>query len=140
MKSLVIAMSLIASTAVMAKPLTTTSFQNLLPAGTYTGKNNQSACAVTVNASENAVGVTLKTKNSSDTFVLTNSSLKVSITESEVIASQSLSYPHYLNGGTQLLNVKIDSANNEAEVFITNILLDHRGNDASTYSECVIAL
>lgn len=140
MKSLVLAMSLLATTAVMAKPLATTSFQNLLPAGTYTGKNNESACVVTVNATENAVGVTLKSKNSSDTFVLTNSSLGVSINDSEIRATQSLSFPHYLNGGTKILNVKIDSINNEAEVFITNILLDHRGNDASTYSECAIAL
>ena len=140
MKSLVIAMSLIASTVVMAKPLPTTSFQNLLPVGIYTGHNNDSACVVTVNATDSAIGISLQTSNSNDTFVISNSSKSVSITNSEVRATQSLSYPHYLNGGTSILNIKVDSANNEAKVFITNILLDHRGNDASTYAECAIAL
>ncbi len=140
MKSLILAMTLIASTAAMAKPTATTAFQNVLPSGTYTGKNDVSACTVTVNITETAVGVTVKGKNVNDTFVVANSALSTSITATEVRATQSLSFPHYINGGTKILNVKLDTANNEAAVAISNILLDHRGNDASTYAECVVAL
>lgn len=135
MKSFLIAMSLIASTAVMAKPATT-AFQSVLPAGTYSGR----ACTVVVNVTDSAVGVSIQTNNSSDSFVVANSSKNVSITKTEVKATQSLSFPHYVNGGTKILNVKVNEENESIAVAITNILLDHRGNDASTYTECLINL
>ncbi|MBC7713573.1 MAG: hypothetical protein H7177_09545 [Rhizobacter sp.] len=109
--------------------------KNILPAGKYEGKSGLQKCIVTAETREDFVSAT------SEGFGLLNSANGIVINDStgEIAATQSMRAPFYLNGGTKFLNIKANDID-QVEVSISKILLDHRGNDASTYLECTVSL
>ena len=136
MKVLALALTMVISSAVSAAMPVTEAINNILPAGSYNGRN----CLVVVETKKDLLVVTVKSNSGSDSFGLLNSSKGVVINEvtGEISASQSLNFPSYLRGGTKFLNIR--SNEEEVAVSISNILLDHKGNDASTYAECSVTL
>ena len=137
MKTSMFILSLLFTVTAFAKTPATIALNNLLADGVYTGQTSGSTCEVLVSTKNSAATVTIKSLQDTETFVLLNSSLHYSVNDStgEIAATQNLKFPHYLNGGTKILNVKpIDT--NEINFSISTILLDHRGNDASSYLDC----
>lgn len=141
MKSIVMTLALVFSTATMAKIPATEAIKNILADGTYEGLDGSEKCLVEVSKSSDSVSVTIKTAESTDGFALLDSSSNYSVNEvtGQISATQSLNFPRYLQGGTKLLSVTPNDID-QVEFSITKILLDHRGNDASTYASCTIAL
>ena len=141
-KSISFIFALVFSFSLFAKVPATQAVTALIPAGVYEGKNGSAKCLVTVTTADNAVSVTIQDKNKQqDNFTLVNSSANYSVNEStgELSATQKLNFPHYVQGGSKILNIRGNDIE-QVEVFITTILLDHRGNDASTYAACNITL
>ncbi len=137
MKAFALALTIALSTAVSAAQPVTEAIKNILPAGKYDGVN----CSVLVETRADSVSVSLKTDAKSEYFTLLNSANGIIVDEAtgEISASQSLNFPRYLRGGSKFLNIKAND-NDQVAVSISNILLDHRGNDVSTYSECTVSL
>lgn len=138
MKSVLIALALTISTAAMAKIPATTALANLLPSGEYLGSNEAQACTVKIVINENSASVVIASQKSSKAYALINSSMNYSVdaTTNEISATQSLNAPFYLNGGTQILNVKPTA---DAIIFsIATIALDHKGNDFSSFAACTL--
>lgn len=137
MKLFSVIAALVFSSAVMAKTPATEAFKNLIPAGKHEGLNGTQKCFVEVDYANDAVTVSIISKGQADAFTVLNKSLSYSVNETtgEVSATMPLNFPHYLKGGTKILNVKENDLY-QVEFYISNILLDHRGNDASTYSAC----
>lgn len=142
MKSIIIiALTLVYSVASLAKIPATEAFDNILTDGDYVGTVGKKKCLVTIKTQLESVTLSINTASTNDTFVVLNSSPNYSVNEvtGEISASQNLKYPHYLQGGTKFLNVRTDGIN-QVNFSISTVLLDHRGNDASTYSTCNILL
>ncbi len=141
MKSFVLAMTLVLSASAFANTATE-AVSNLIASGTYQGKNGAEKCTVSVTTSTDSVTIAIQDKNNkSDYFSLLNSytNYNVDAVTGEISASQKLSFPRYLQGGSKILNVR-GNDKNQVEFFISQILLDHRGNDASTYAACTVSL
>lgn len=128
-------MSLVFSASVLAQVPATEAVNKLLAPGTYQGEN----CAVTVITNTDSVSVSIKTADAFMAFAILNSSsyYNVDATTGEIGASQSMRYPRYLQGGTRFLNIRPNK--NLVEFYISETLLDHRGNDISSYVECTVA-
>lgn len=142
MKLIALVMTIALSTAASASIPATEAFKNILPAGTYAGyENGSKKCSVTVDAKEDFVSVMITTSDTTEGFGLLNKALGTSVNETtgEISATQSLNAPFYLRGGTKFLNVQANDLD-QVQVSISKILLDHRGNDASTYLECTVSL
>jgi hypothetical protein len=141
MKFIFTALILAFSATSFAKIPATDALKNLISTGEYEGRNESGKCLVTVNNTLNAATISIKTNNTSKVFTLVNSSLNYSVNEatSEISATQKLNSPFYLNGGKKILNVKANDIE-QIQFSISTILLDHKGEDASTYSECTISL
>lgn len=141
MKSIIIALTLVFSTVAMAKIPATEAFNNILPAGEYVGSNGSQKCLVQIKTTADSVTVVINATDSHDGFALLNSSSSYSVNEvtGQIAATQNLSFPRYLKGGTKILNVSVNESS-EIEFSISQILLDHRGNDASTYTACTLSL
>lgn len=139
MKSLFFTVSLVLSFNAFAKMPATEAVAQLVAPGNYVGKNGNEDCNVTVKTQADAVSVTIETKAANDSFTILNSSMHYSVNNEtgEISATHSLKFPHYLNGGTKLLNIRAVSKDH-VEFFISTILLDHRGNDISSYVSCKI--
>ena len=131
------------STASFAKTPATTFFSTIITPGEYEGKVAQSneKCLVTVDVKKDAVTVSIKNKNAYDVFAVLDNSFSYSANEEkgEFAATTKLSYPHYVQGGSKQLFVKANDVW-EVSFSISTILLDHRGNDASTYVSCVVSV
>lgn len=140
MKSLILTIALTVSGSLFAKTPATDAFNAIIASGEYVGVSGSEKCLVNVLTTSNSVTVSLSTKNSYDVVAVLNSSSHYFVNEAtgEISATQSAKYPRYLDGGTKNLYVK--SVNNQVEFSISTILLDHRGEDASTYLECIITL
>lgn len=139
MKLFSIITALVFSSAVMAKTPATEAFKNIIPEGKFEGRNGTQKCSVEINYAADSVTVSIISKGQADAFTLLNKSPSYSVNEvtGEISATMNLSFPHYLKGGTKILNVKENDVY-QVEFYISNILLDHRGNDASTYSACTV--
>lgn len=137
MKTSMLILSLLFSATAFAKTPASAALNNLLADGVYSGETSGSPCEVFVSTKNSAATVTLKTEQSTETYVILDSSLHYKVNDStgEISATSSLKFPHYINGGTKILNVKPIDAN-EINFSISTILLDHRGNDASSYVDC----
>lgn len=129
------------SSIAIAKTPATEAMAKLAPAGNYEGFNGQEKCYVTVAINNNSVTVSIKTKNNYDVFVvLDNSShYAVDANTGAIAATSGLRFPHYVQGGTKQLYV-VGNDIEQVEFSISTILLDHRGNDASTYIACAASL
>jgi hypothetical protein len=129
------------SSIALAKIPATVAMNKLAPAGNYEGYNGQEKCFVNVAVSNSSVTVSIKEKNSYDVFaVLDNSShYSVDANSGAFAATSELRFPHYVQGGTKQLFV-ISNDIDQVEFSISTILLDHRGNDASSYITCTISL
>lgn len=137
MKLFALALTIALSTTVSAAQPVTEAIKNILPAGTYEGVN----CSVLVETKADSISVSIKNNSLTEVFGLANSAKGIVINDvtGEISATQSLNYPHYLKGGTKFLNIKGNDID-QVSVSISKILVDHRGNDASTYTECAISL
>jgi hypothetical protein len=140
MKNLVMSLALILSVNLSAKILATDGFNKILPTGTYTGAGENGDCTVNVNVSSDSATVSIQSLNKHDSFAVINliNNYTVDEVKGEIAASASLRFPRYLNGGTKNLFVRT-TENNEVEVFIISILLDHRGNDMNTFASCKVS-
>lgn len=134
MKSIVLAMSLVFSASTFAKVPATEAINKLLAAGSYQGEN----CSVTVNTTSDSVTISVKSETATHAFAILNASSNYTVDSAtgEISASQSLRFPRYLQGGTKFLNVR--PSNDQVEFYISETLLDHRGNDMSTYASCAV--
>ncbi len=130
------------SSASFAKTSATTFFSTIITSGEYEGKVGQSneKCVVTVDVKSDAVTVSIKNKNAYDVFAVLDKSFSYSANDEkgEFAATSQLGYPHFIKGGTKQLYVKANDIW-QVEFSISTILLDHRGNDASTYVSCVVS-
>lgn len=130
------------SSASFAKTTATTFFSTIITSGEYEGRVGQSTekCFVTVDVKKDSVTVSIKNKNSYDVFAVIDQSFSYSANEEkgEFAATTQLGYPHYLKGGSKQLYVKANDIW-EVDFSISTILLDHRGNDASTHLSCVVS-
>jgi hypothetical protein len=126
----------LSTTAAMASIPTTEAVKNILQAGTYEGRN----CQIIVTEVKDSVVVTIKANSLSLAYKVTNATNESMVNEltGEVSATQSLNAPFYLNGGTIYLNIRNIEDNVIAS--ISKILVDHKGNDASTYLDCKVSL
>lgn len=141
MKSILVGLTLLLSSQAFAKPTATEAVTALVAPGIYKGVNGALKCTVAVSTTKGAVTVEINSANTRDTYTVLDNALGlvVDLQKGEVSASQSLRFPHYVNGGTQLLHIRALSEE-QVEFFISNVLFDHRGEDASTYSACKISL
>jgi hypothetical protein len=141
MKTLFLIAALTLSTSVFAKTTITEAFNSLLTSGEYEGRNESGKCFVSVLTKTDSVSVSIKTDSAFDVLAVLNSSYNYAVNEvtGEIAATQSANYPRYYNGGTKSLYVKPFDTD-EVEFSISTILLDHRGNDASTYLNCKVSL
>lgn len=135
MKAFALALTITFSSAISAALPVTEAIKNILPAGTYNGRN----CVVDIVTNKDLLSVSIKSNSGSDSYGLLNSTIGTIVNEvtGEISASQPLRFPRYLNGGTKFLNIKANNYN-EVAVSISQILLDHKGNDVSTYTECTV--
>lgn len=135
MKSFVLAMSLVFSASTFANVTATEAVNKLLAPGTYQGEN----CSVSVTTNSDTVSVSVKNEDAFMAFAILNSSSSyhVDSTTGEIVASQTMRFPRYLDGGTRFLSIR--PINGQVEFFLSETLLDHRGNDISTYVSCTVA-
>ncbi len=141
MKSLFLIAALTLSTSVFAKTTITEAFKSLLPSGEYEGRNESGKCFVNVLTRTDSASVSIKADSAYDGFTVLNSSSNYAVNEvtGEIAATQNANFPRYYNGGSKSLFVKPFDTD-EVEFSISTILLDHRGNDASTYLNCTVSL
>ena len=125
-----------------AKTTATDFFSTIITSGEYEGRVAQTneKCLVKIDVKKDAVTVSIKENSSFDAFAVLDNSLSYSANEEkgEFSARSQLGYPHFIKGGTKQLFVKANNAW-QVEFSISTILLDHRGNDASTYVSCVVS-
>lgn len=140
MKAFLVGLVLVASVGAQAGVVATEAFNKLYPTGTYTGKNNSGACSVTVNVSGDVVVVSIDEKNGHQAFGIHNQGNYYSINEvtGEIAATINSNFPKYSYGGSKHLLIRSQNEN-QTEFYISEILLDHRGEDASTFTSCVIS-
>lgn len=139
MKAIFVSLLVLSSLSAFAKVTATDAFANILSSGEYVGTNENGKCVVNVNIKNDSVVVSVETKNDYQAFALLNNATNYSVEETTgaIYSSQKLSFPRYDNGGTKHLSVRptVDTI-----VFaVSQVLFDHHGNDASTYSTCSIA-
>jgi len=141
MKSLICIAMLTLSSPLFAKTTATEAFNALLPSGEYEGRNSAGKCFVNVLTRKDSVTVSIKTASAYDVLAVldSSSSYAVNAATGEISATQSANYPRYYNGGSKYLYVKSFDTD-EVDFSISTILLDHRGEDASTYLDCKISL
>ena len=139
MKNLFMALCLSFGTTAFAKTLATDAFEALLPAGTYQGNGSAGKCTVTITTQADSVVVSVEAKNERQLFAVLNSASNYLFDDvkNEFAASQSLNFPRYDHGGTKHLLVRENDIE-QVEVYVSEILFDHRGNDASTYLNCIV--
>lgn len=137
MKSILLALALTLSTQAMAKIPATDAVTNLIAAGKYVGTNAKKECSVKIDTRYESVSIYISTGKAINSYAIVNSANNYSVDElGNISATQSLNAPFYLNGGTQILNIKkVDTG---VLFSIATIALDHKGNDYSTYSTCTV--
>jgi len=140
MKSFLL-IAVLLSTSAFAKTNITDGIKALLPSGEYEGRNVAGKCFVSVLTSTESASVSIRTDSAYDGFTILNnsSSYRVNDLTGEISAKITANLPRYYNGGTKSLYVKPFDTD-EIEFSISTILLDHRGNDASTYLNCTVSL
>lgn len=140
MKAIVSALVLTLSMSTIAATTATDALKSIVEAGTFQGKN----CSVTVSHGADYSSVHVTENGTTEVFGLLNTTSTISYAvhvnevTGEISASQTLKYPRYYNGGSKLFYAK-PLANGKALISISSILLDHRGNDVSTYASCEIS-
>ena len=141
MKTFITALTLALSISSFASTTKATdALKSIVEAGTFQGKN----CSVTVSHGADTSSVQVTANGTTEFFGLINTtsttSYAVHVNEvtGEISASQTLKYPRYYNGGSKLFYAK-PVANGKALISISTILLDHRGEDQSTYASCEIS-
>lgn len=140
MKAFVSALVLSLSLSTMAAPKATDALKAIVEAGTFQGKN----CSVTVSHGADYSSVHVTDNGHTEVFGLLNVTstmtyaVHVNEVTGEISASQTLKYPRYYNGGSKLFHAK-PLANGKALITISSILLDHRGEDMSSYASCEIS-
>jgi len=139
MKSIFLSLLVLSSISAFAKVTATEAFSSMLPTGEYVGKNESGKCVVKVDIKNDSVVVSVETKNDYQVFALLDNATnyKVEETTGAVYSSQKLNFPRYDQGGTKHLSVR--PANDSIQFAVSQVLFDHHGNDASTYSTCTIA-
>ncbi len=136
MKALVSTLVLAFSISTMATTATE-GLKTIVEAGTFKGTD----CTVTVSHSQNVSTVHVTQDGTTEFFSVmditssTNYSAHFIESTGEVYGHQVMRFPRYLDGGVKNFHAK-KLANGKATISVSTILLDHRGNDASTYATC----
>ncbi len=138
MKSILVTLLVLSSISAFAKVTATEAFSNLLSSGAFEGKNESGKCLVRVDIKNDSVVVAVETKNDYQAFALLDNASNYSVEETTgaIYSAQKLSFPRYDNGGTKHLSVRPTS--DSIQFAVSQVLFDHHGNDASTYSTCTI--
>lgn len=110
--------------------------KSILSNGTFQGKN----CSVSVVNGQGAVSlaVTSTDGNNVATIVDNTRDYQATMIPKSITARLKLGLPYYLNGGVRLVSVE-EKTVDTVEVSISDVLLDHNGNDASTFVSCSIS-
>jgi hypothetical protein len=140
MKSIVLTLVLVFSTAAMADIKITEAFNKIINAGEHQGRNNENEkCSVVINTQAESVSVAIDSANSSEVFAILNSSQNYTVdgTTGEITATQSLRSPRYVQGGTKVLNVRKNNA--KIEFIISSVLIDHKGDESFSSTNCTIS-
>lgn len=138
MKLLLICLAMTATSSAFAKLTATEAFSKILKSGSYTGTSYNGNCTVDLAIASDNVSVKIAEKDNFQYFTLLNASATYSINEEkgEIGATVSTRFPKYSYGGTKSLFVR--EREDSVEFYISEVLLDHHGNDASTYTSCTI--
>ena len=117
----------------------TDAISQLVEFGSYQGSDNHQSCQVVFEKNLDSVITTVITKDQSQSMILldTASNYSVIAETDEITASSSLNAPHYIKGGTLFLNIK-KTGPNKVQVSMSSVLLDHQGNDLSTFLSCTV--
>ena len=117
----------------------TDAVSNLISSGTHQGRSENQSCQVIIEKNQDSVVVAVIENESQKAIALldTASNYSVNPQTGEISASESLKYPHFLKGGTQIVNIKKISSE-QVQVSFAHILLDHKGNDASSFVTCTV--
>lgn len=117
----------------------TDAVSELIQTGTYQGRSENMSCQVIIEKNQDSVVVAVIENDSQNAIALldTASNYSVNPQTGEVTASESLKFPHFLKGGTKIVNIKKISSE-QVQVSFAQILLDHKGNDASTFLTCTV--
>ncbi len=142
MKAFIASIVLVSSISSFAAVSATEAFKSILSNGTYTGKN----CSVKVSGNDQYTHVTIEEAgNRSEFFTVLNTASTVNYAfsfnaeKNEFYATQLLNFPRYYHNSSKTFFATNDK-NGKAYVAISNILLDHSGNDVSTDAACEINL
>ncbi len=139
MKFVLVCLLALGSLSSFAKVPATEAFSNLLTSGSFEGKNEAGKCVVKVDIKADSVVVSVETKNDYQAFALLDNGSNYSVEETTgaIYSSQKLNFPRYDHGGTKHLSVRPTA--DSIQFAVSQVLFDHRGNDASTYSTCTLA-
>lgn len=140
MKALLATLALTLSATSFAATTNTEALKSIVEAGTFQGNN----CSVTVSHSADSSSVSVTAQGTTEYFTIMNIASSTGYAVSykaetnELSGMQQIRFPKYQYGGSKTFYAKL-KADGKALVSISTILLDHRGNDASTYASCEIS-
>lgn len=141
MKLIVLAFSLAFSAAAFSKTPATLAISKLINTGVHAGVNENQKCQVSVTQKNDSVSVRINTLNATNAITVLDSANNYEVNDStgEITATQALNFPNYYKGGQKVLDVRV-SPKNEVTFFLSNILIERNGDDASTYIACTVSL
>lgn len=140
MKAIIATLALTLSATSFAATTNTEALKSIVEAGTFQGKN----CSVTVNHTTETSSVSVTAEGTTEYFTIMNIAPSTAYAVSykaetnELSGLQQIRFPKYQYGGSKTFYAKL-KADGKALVSISTILLDHRGNDVSTYASCEIS-
>lgn len=141
MKAFVSALAFTLSLTTLAATTPTEALKAIVEAGTFQGNN----CSVTVSHGVDTSVIKVTAFGVTEVFGLYNTktpsmnySAHVIEATGEVYAQQAMNFPRYYHGGSKHFHAKA-LANGKADISISSILLDHKGDDVSTYASCEIS-